>query len=86
MRARKAVAVDLSECDGDLVERLRAFRAAMSGGKPVYTVFSNETLACIATTPPADRDEFLAIKGLGPKRWDTFGPQLLEILAATAKG
>ncbi|MCA8942383.1 MAG: ATP-dependent DNA helicase RecQ [Planctomycetes bacterium] len=74
--------VDLGELDSDpvLVERLRAFRARLACGKPAYTVFSNETLAQLATERPADEAGFLEIKGLGPKKWERFGPDLLRML------
>ena len=64
---------------GDLYERLKLFRQrlAQAARKPAYTFFSNVTLADLATEQPRDRDEFLGIKGLGEKRWQSFGTALL---------
>lgn len=70
--------------DPDLFERLRSFRNALAQQQrvPAYTVFNNETLEHLASAPPQDRSAFLEIKGLGPKRWDRFGEELL----ATVRG
>lgn len=66
--------------NAELYERLRSFRHAIATqrGTPAYTVFTNETLTELAACPPADEGAFLEVKGLGPKRWDTFGPDLIE--------
>jgi superfamily II DNA helicase RecQ len=45
-------------------------------------VFSNETLELLALDPPRSRAEFLAIKGLGPGKWDRFGEDVIAVLAA----
>jgi ATP-dependent DNA helicase RecQ len=52
----------------------------MARGRPAYTVFSNETLELLARCPPTDRRAFLAIKGLGPAKWERFGAALLAEL------
>jgi len=70
----------------ELYDRLRRLRQDLVSehGKPPYTFFSNETLELLASAPPTSREEFLAVKGLGPKRWDAFGPRLLETVRERA--
>ena len=65
-------------------ERLRSLRTELAGGKPAYTVFSNATLELLAVDPPVDRDSFLAVKGLGPAKWQAFGEAVLTTLSADA--
>ncbi len=67
----------------DLYERLKRFRTERAAelGRPAYTVFNDDTLACLVETPPGAEDEFLSTRGLGPKRWEQFGPALLEAIA-----
>ena len=68
--------------DGELYEELRTLRGSLSDeeGRPAYTFFSNETLEILAASPPESEGEFLAIKGLGPKRWEAFGERLLACI------
>jgi ATP-dependent DNA helicase RecQ len=70
----------LDEAARTRVEQLRAFRLRLARGKPAYTVFSNATLELLAAAPPTDRESFLAVKGLGPARWQAFGEELLAEL------
>ena len=69
-----------ADVDSALYERLRRFRASMASehAKPAYTFYSDQTLTALAAEPPANEDEFLEIKGLGPKKWASFGEALLE--------
>ncbi|MEM7165044.1 MAG: ATP-dependent DNA helicase RecQ [Planctomycetota bacterium] len=69
--------------DSDLYERLRGFRSSLAATQrsPAYTVFSNRTLEELAAHPPTDERDFLGISGLGPKRWEKFGSELLEVVA-----
>ncbi len=85
-RASAAPAVDLDSCDPALVERLRSFRSRFADGKPLYTVFSNDTLSRIADDPPTNEREFLAIKGLGPKSWERFGSELIDEFGGVTAG
>ncbi|MBK8975752.1 MAG: ATP-dependent DNA helicase RecQ [Planctomycetes bacterium] len=77
----ETVAAPLDAAATARLEQLRAFRTRIAAGRPAYTVFSNETLELLARTPPTDRDSFLAIKGLGPTRWQRFGDALLGELS-----
>ncbi|MEM7205996.1 MAG: ATP-dependent DNA helicase RecQ [Planctomycetota bacterium] len=68
------------DVDQELRERLRAFRTrlAKDSGRPPYTFFADSTLDHLAAQPPRTRDAFLATPGLGEKRWDSFGAELLR--------
>lgn len=81
-RASARERLNADDLDPVLCEVLREFRqeVAQRRGAPAYTVFSNSTLEELAASPPTDRDAFLEVKGLGPKRWETFGEELLSAI------
>ncbi len=88
-RSTKEIEEELQ--DPDLKQRLSIllrFRKdkALESGHPPYTIFSNAVLENLLMHPPTDQASFLAIKGLGPTRWDRFGPELLTLLERTLKG
>lgn len=45
-----------------------------------YQVFSNATLDALCEAKPGDREELLAVVGMGPKRVERFGERLIEIV------
>lgn len=73
------------ELDGGdpIVDRLRRFRSDEAGRRavPPYVVFNDRTLAAIAAARPSTEAEFIAVHGLGPGRWASFGQRLLDALA-----
>lgn len=73
-----------AEFDPELYEQLRELRVELSSehGRPAFTFFSNETLEILASDPPESQAEFLTVKGLGEKRWDSFGERLLARIEA----
>lgn len=79
-RARPAV-IEVDSSD-PVVQALRSFRSeeASRRGVPPYVVFNDRTLAAIAEARPSTEAEFVAVHGLGPGRWSTFGPALLDAL------
>lgn len=68
--------------DEALAERLRAWRKeiARQDGAVSYVVLPNATLAEIAAQRPATMEALGAIKGMGPKRLDRYGPAILALL------
>jgi len=80
-KARPAV-VEI-DSDDPVVDRLRRFRTAEASARqvPPYVVFNDRTLAAIADARPTTEAEFVAVSGLGPGRWSSFGQKLLEALA-----
>ena len=84
-RGAARVSAELPPDAARRAERLRSLRSKLAQGKPSYTVFSNETLERLALDPPRTREQFLAIKGLGPGKWDRFGEDILAALIADAQ-
>jgi ATP-dependent DNA helicase RecQ len=69
--------------DADLFERLRILRnhLAEKAGKPGYTIFPNAALEGMAAARPSNREEMLAIKGVGPAKWRKYGKRFLKEIA-----
>ncbi len=89
-RKRKAaMAVEIAETDADpaLVETLREWRLEEARKKrwPAYTVLQNRALVAVAAGRPANRDELLAIPGVGPATVKRYGAALLRIVGAAGK-
>ncbi len=72
----------LKASDPTLAARLRQWRLERARERevPPYVIFSDRTLAELATRPPSSASEFLDVPGLGPGRWEAFGPALLAEL------
>ncbi|MGO1838339.1 MAG: DNA helicase RecQ [Candidatus Microbacterium stercoravium] len=82
---RKTSAADtLDEADRGLFESLREWRAgqAREQGVPAYIVFGDATLRALAEHRPASLGELDAISGIGQKKRDAYGEQVLEVIAA----
>ena len=76
--------VELSDADGPLFERLKAWRLRAADGKPAFTVAHNSTLEAIAATRPANEEALLAIRGIGPSFVSKYAPEVLQIVASDA--
>ncbi|MGW2058053.1 ATP-dependent DNA helicase UvrD2 [Streptomyces sp. NPDC001840] len=72
-----------SDMDEALYERLRDWRAgqARSLGQPAYCVFTDKTLMAIAEAVPAAPGELASIAGVGARKLDRFGADVLAICA-----
>jgi len=66
-----------------LLARLRALRASLARKKrcPPYRVFHDKTLLALATHRPTTRAALLEVYGLGERKVDQFGDDLLAVLA-----
>ena len=88
-RRPPATAPQVSEADAEpeLVEVLRAWRLEQARKRrwPAYTVLTNNALIAVAARKPANRDELLALPGIGPKTVKRYGGALLRIVAAAEK-
>jgi ATP-dependent DNA helicase RecQ len=64
-------------------DRLRAWRTetAKSDGVPAYVIFHDATLAEIARNAPDTLDDLRGIPGMGTRKLDRFGVELLEVVA-----
>jgi len=80
---RRRTVVDFDEGPEDVMAALRAFRLAEAQrrGVPNYVVFNDRTMRAIAAALPRSEPEFVAVSGLGPGRWASYGSRLLETLA-----
>ena len=65
-------------------ERLRAWRTdtAKRDGVPAYVIFHDATLAEIARSAPGTIEGLRHIPGIGARKLERFGGQLLEVVAA----
>jgi DNA helicase-2/ATP-dependent DNA helicase PcrA len=72
-----------SEMDEGVYERLRAWREvqARRSGQPAFCVFTDKTLIAIAETVPEDPVELARIPGVGIRKLDRYGADVLAICA-----
>jgi len=80
---RAVAASGLGDEDRDLFERLRVWRAetAKAASVPAYVVFPDATLVSIATAHPITTDELFAISGVGAKKLEAYGDEVLLVVA-----
>ncbi|MGK3937636.1 ATP-dependent DNA helicase UvrD2 [Streptomyces caeruleatus] len=72
-----------SDMDEGLYERLRDWRAvqAQRSGQPAYCVFTDKTLMAIAEAVPDDERELARIPGVGLRKLNRYGADVLTICA-----
>ncbi|MFF9430169.1 ATP-dependent DNA helicase UvrD2 [Streptomyces sp. NPDC014746] len=77
-----------SDMDEALYERLRDWRSeqARELGQPPYCVFTDKTLMAIAERVPATDGELASIAGVGARKLDRFGADVLAICAGEEGG
>ena len=85
--AKKGSAASATGLDGEdreLWERLRAWRAAIARehGVPAYVVFHDATLAELARERPASEAALGRISGVGARKLERYGADLLRLLRA----
>ena len=82
---KSAATADLSIDALALFERLRSWRAGVAREQavPAYIVFGDATLRVIAITRPGSLVELAGISGVGEKKLDSYGAQLLDVVAAS---
>lgn len=68
--------------DNQLYDKLREFRLNQSKQENLkpYMIFNNEELESLCTIKPKTKDEFIAIKGFGEKKYDKYGIDIIEII------
>jgi ATP-dependent DNA helicase RecQ len=84
-KAKKSpVAATLPTEAAPLFEKLREWRAGVAREQavPAYIIFGDATLRGIALTTPRSLAELAGISGIGEKKLDAYGAQLLDIVAA----
>ncbi|MEU5277182.1 ATP-dependent DNA helicase UvrD2 [Streptomyces asoensis] len=72
-----------SDMDEGLYERLRDWRAvqARRAGQPAFCVFTDKTLMAIAETVPEEEGELARIPGVGVRKFNRYGADVLAICA-----
>jgi ATP-dependent DNA helicase RecQ len=83
-RRAKGRAAGADATDSPLFERLRAWRAAVAKehGVPAYVVFHDGTLRAIAAARPSSLDALGSISGVGEKKLERYGADLLGLIGA----
>lgn len=73
-----------SDIDIDLLERLKSWRSVTAKQQqvPTYVVFTDATLTAIAEHRPADAAALVEIPGIGARKLDRYGPEVLALVAA----
>ncbi len=82
VRSASAATDNLSQ---EALERLSALKAwrietARSHGVPAYVIFHDAVLIQIAEQAPASREELAEISGIGARKLDAYGPDILTVL------
>lgn len=70
------------DVDEDLLMQLKDWRrdAAKEQSVPAYIVFSDNTLIAIAELRPADESALIAIPGIGARKLEQYGPDVLDLV------
>ena len=78
----------LSPEDFAVFARLREWRKQLAASEavPVYTIFTNEQLACIARKRVKTPSELKALEGVGEARVSRYGESVMKIVAEAEKG
>jgi ATP-dependent DNA helicase RecQ len=65
---------------------LKAWRAeiARAHNLPAYVIFHDATLAAIAALDPRSLGDLEGVSGIGAKKLETYGPQVMDVLQAMA--
>ncbi|WP_335977607.1 ATP-dependent DNA helicase UvrD2 [Streptomyces sp. CA2R106] len=76
-----------SDLDEALYDRLRGWRTeqAKALGQPAYCVFTDKTLLAIAEVRPSDEQGLAAIPGVGARKLDKFGAEVLALCTGDAR-
>ena len=79
---RSEAAADLDPAALARFDALKAWRAdvAREHGLPAYVIFQNVTLAELARAQPRSLDEMSGISGIGAKKLEAYGEDLLRVL------
>ncbi|AWV08181.1 ATP-dependent DNA helicase RecQ [Lysobacter maris] len=80
-----------AELDSDALARFRALREwrselAREQSVPAYVIFHDSTLRAIAEADPSDARDLAGIPGIGERKLERYGDDLLDHLARSAPG
>ncbi|MBI2399214.1 MAG: DNA helicase RecQ [Xanthomonadales bacterium] len=82
-RRRRGVHAGTTSHGDALFEQLRAWRAqtARAAGLPPYVIFHDATLAAIAAAHPQSHADLAAISGIGTRKLERYGDEILRVVA-----
>jgi ATP-dependent DNA helicase RecQ len=91
LSGRGRARIEIESWDGvdrGVFERLRALRLrlARTRGVPPYVIFHDTTLRELARLKPRTLPDLAGIRGMGDRKIETFGKEVLETLAETGGG
>ena len=74
------------DVDEELLLQLKAWRLDIAKEQkvPPYIVFSDNTLIAIAEMLPGDDAALIAIPGIGARKLEQYGPDVLELVRGRA--
>ena len=52
---------------------------------PAFVIFNDETLLDLVEVQPANLDELLSVKGIGPVKAERYGKEILELVSKREK-
>jgi ATP-dependent DNA helicase RecQ len=87
-RKAKRAAVGLADADAALFQALRDWRRAQAEAKgvPAYVILHDATLKAIAALRPDHPAQLEAIPGIGARKLEAYGEQIVAVVAAAAPG
>ncbi|MGV0642979.1 ATP-dependent DNA helicase UvrD2 [Mycolicibacterium sp. XJ2546] len=76
-----------SDIDDELLGQLKDWRSRVSKemNMPAYVVFTDNTLIAIAETLPADNAALVAIPGIGARKLEQYGPDVLALVKGRSR-
>ncbi len=82
IKAKKVTVSD--DYDTQIFEKLRSLRSEIAerDGVPPYIVFSDKTLKDLSVKLPETKEEMLQVHGIGEIKFDKYGNEFLNLLAA----
>ena len=85
-RRKAAAAAIVADADSALLEALKALRTKLARAQnvPAYVVFSDRTLAELATHRPITARAMREIHGIGDAKLERYGPAFLDLMQAHA--
>jgi ATP-dependent DNA helicase RecQ len=84
--ASKPAPIALDDAGQQRYDALKAWRAevARSHNLPAYVIFHDATLAAIAQAEPQDLEALQGIAGIGAKKLEAYGDEVLRVVALPA--
>ncbi|MEM9290879.1 MAG: ATP-dependent DNA helicase RecQ [Acidobacteriota bacterium] len=80
---RAPASADFEAPHAELLQRLREWRTqrAKERGVPAYVILTNRSLEALAVERPLHAEALLAIPGIGPAKLESYGEELLSLVA-----